>query len=116
MSDPGNFTVKEILTDIVIPELKAIRASADQKADRVEVLAMDTRLKHVEAVAGDFPFVVNEKITLALKDYDTSAKTKSERQFSHRDRILFAVLGVIGAIATVVYTAVLIVSASGGGT
>ena len=113
MTDPGQFTVKEILTDIVIPELKAIRESTNQKADRTEVLALDLRLKQVEEVSGDFPFVVREKIATALRDYDTSAKTKADRQFSHRDRVLFAVLGVIGAIATVVSTVVLVTSAGG---
>jgi hypothetical protein len=46
---PTGFTVKEILTEIVIPDLKAIKTSLEQKADRAEVVALEVRLGHLES-------------------------------------------------------------------
>ena len=50
----SGFTVKEILTEIVIPDLKAIKTSLDQKADRSEVVALEVRTGHLEAEVPQF--------------------------------------------------------------
>lgn len=54
MTEPQNFTVKEMLTSIVIPDLKAIKASLDAKADRAEVNALESRLAHFEAAEASY--------------------------------------------------------------
>lgn len=51
---PVGFTVKEILTQIVIPDLKAIKTALDQKADRAEVVALEARMAHFEAAEGSY--------------------------------------------------------------
>jgi hypothetical protein len=51
---PAGFTVKEILTEIVIPDLKSIKAALDTKADRAEVVAIEVRLGHLETEVPTF--------------------------------------------------------------
>jgi len=164
---PSGFTVKEILTEIVIPDLKTIKLSLEQKADRAEVVALEVRQGHMEAELPTYlkrsgpvmdqirdhehrladtekesirrqaiidsywgtkqqvdknsrrldqlPAETDGKIRQALKDYDTSAEVRAEKQFSRRDKILLSTLGLIGALATIISTIFLILSATGGG-
>lgn len=163
----SGFTVKEILTEIVIPDLKAIKLSLEQKADRAEVVALEVRLGHLEAELPTYlkrsgpvmdqirdhehriadqekesirrgavidsywttkqqvdkntraidkiPAETRETVRTALKDYDTSAEVRAEKQFSRRDKILLSTLAIIGALATIISTVFLFLSAAHGG-
>src|SRR4051812_38354107 len=135
----SNFTVKEMLTEIVIPDLKVIKAALDQKAERRDVNDLEVRVAAAEAAqlvqrdigrrvidiegtvrrldndAQGFPYTVAAKINDALRDYDNRVAQKSDARFSRRDKILLSVLGIIGAIATIISTVFMVLSATGGG-
>jgi len=164
---PTGFTVKEILTEIVIPDLKAIKASLEGKADRAEVVALEVRMGHIEtelpqfvrrsgpvmdqirdheqritasekeairrqSVIDDYhhteaqvtantqaiaamPANIREAIDRALKGYDSRAEQKAEKEFSRRDKLVLASLAFIGAVATIISTVFLVLSATSGG-
>jgi hypothetical protein len=80
------FTVKEILTEIVIPDLKAIKTSLEQKADRAEVVALEVRLGHIE---GELPNMVRRQgpVMDQVRDHEKRL-TAAEKEAIRRQAVI----------------------------
>ena len=112
---PSGFTVKEILTEIVIPDLKAIKSSLDLKAERSEMYTLEGRVEANTKRLDTLPFEYQQHVASELKAYDQGVRDDSERRFSRRDKLLIGSLGFVTALAAVASTIVMFVSAAAGG-
>ncbi len=103
----GDFTVKEILTQFIMPTLEEMNGKLDKKAEISDLEKLEKRVDNLSKAASELPSLFNTvkdietKLTSSEKIaqmIDEGLRASKSRGWSIRERVLGASVGIVSLL------------------